>query len=134
MIVKMILTIPPIHIEKNPDYISCCRLSLWWRIDLQGSGHDILKWKHRDCKAETVEEVAFKEDFQTNTHVLPQLIDKIGHAEKKEFSGLTNIFLDCKREVGVGGNEDKKIILTLKNFKMLGNPRKNPAGADIKLE
>ena len=67
-----------------------------------------MKWKHRGRKTETVEVIAFKGDFQTTALFLPQLIDRIGHAEKEELSGLTNIFLDCKREVGVGGNEEKK--------------------------
>lgn len=78
------------------------------QLSPRGSGHDILKWKPRGRKADIVEVIAFKGDFQTNTHFLPYLIDKIGHVEKKELSDLTNIFLDCKREVGVRGNEEKK--------------------------
>lgn len=81
--------------------------------------------------------MAFKGDFQTNKYFLPQLVDKIGHAEKKELSGLTNLFLDCKREVGVEGNEGKKKNSDLKKKKKsrcLGILEKDPAGEDIKLE
>lgn len=67
-----------------------------------------MKWKHSGHKAKIVEVIALKGDFETNKHFFfLQLLDNIGHTVK-ELSGLTNNFLDCKREIGVGGNEGKK--------------------------
>lgn len=52
----------------------------------------------------------------------------------KELSGLTNLFLGCKREVGQKGMKEKNNSDLKKKSRCLGILEQNPAGEDIKLE